>query len=159
MGRKQIFLLLAVLIFANLFSGCTYLKNRKNDAMDMFDVGITVSAKPGFSAYVDGGLVLPIGVSYVDGKLLGIGRSTFGVHDFRQKGVGYVIGGSLQRGVDNYDPEDPYAPKRYDTGLLGYAKGTTFAQLGPAEEETERPRTRATCPKTLHLGWIGFDFG
>ena len=33
-----------------LSTGCSYLRNRGSDAADIFDAGITVSKKPGFSA-------------------------------------------------------------------------------------------------------------
>ncbi|MBU0547375.1 MAG: hypothetical protein KKH57_01260 [Candidatus Omnitrophica bacterium] len=159
MSKKQIFLLLSVFILTSALSGCTYLKNRGNDAMDMFDVGITLTSKPNFALYLDIAQVLPIGFSHVDGKLIGIGRSTFGVHDFRQKGYGYLIGGSMQRGVDNYDPNNPDDPATYDVGILGFTNGTHMANYNPAQYEEGRPKTHPTCPKTLHLGWIGIEWG
>jgi hypothetical protein len=150
---------LSVFVLLSVLSGCAYLKNRGNDAMDMFDLGITVSKKPGFALYMDKPPVMPIGFANVDGKLIGLGRSSFGVHDFREKAVGYVVGGSIQRGVDNYDPQDPNALKEYGAGLIGYMQGTTAFQNDPAAGETGRPLTRPTCPMTIHLGWIGFEWG
>ncbi len=159
MVKKQVFFVLGVFIFTALFSGCAYLRNRGNDALDMIDLGIIVSKKPGFALYWDKPPVMPMGFAHVEGKLIGLGRSSFGVHDFREKGVGYIIGGSLQRGLDNYDPQDPSAPKTYGTGLMGFLKGTTAFQDDPAKDEEGRPKTRATCPLTIHLGWVGIDWG
>jgi hypothetical protein len=159
MVRKQAYLLCGVFLFTALFSGCAYLKNRGNDALDMFDLGITVSKKPGFALYMDKPPIMPMGFANVEGKLIGLGRSRFGVHDFREKGVGYFVGGSLQRGLDNYDVQDANAPARYDTGLLGYLKGTTAFQTDLSKDEEGRPKTRATCPLTVHLGWVGFEWG
>jgi hypothetical protein len=161
MFRKQIFLLLLVFLFATTLSGCAYLKNRGNDAMDLFDLGITVSSKPGFALYVDKPPVIPIGFANVDGKLIGMGRGGFGVYDFREKGVGYLIGGTLQRGVGNYDPQNPEDPKTYGRGLIGFIEKTTEFQNDPEpnKDTIGRPKTRPTCPMTLHLGWIGFEWG
>ncbi|MFH1354958.1 MAG: hypothetical protein ABIH19_02285 [Candidatus Omnitrophota bacterium] len=158
MSKKQICLLLGVFMLSSLFSGCTYLKNRGNDAMDMFDTGIILTSKPNFALYTDLGMVLPMGFSHIDGKLIGIGRSNFGVHDFRLNGYGYVIGGKMQRGVDNYNPDDPNDPPTYPVGIPALMDGTHMASIDPGRYE-ERPKTRYTCPKVIHLGWIGFDFG
>jgi hypothetical protein len=159
MARKQAFVVLGMFVFTSVFSGCAYLKNRGNDTLDMFDLGITVSKKPGFALYMDKPPVMPMGYANVDGKLIGLGRSRFGVHDFREKAVGYLIGGSIQRGLDNYDPQDPNALKEYGAGLIGYLNGTTAFQNDPAIGETGRPKTRPTCPLTIHLGWVGFEWG
>lgn len=161
MARRQIFLILLVFVLTTVLSGCAYLTNRKNDALDMMDLGVTVSKKPGFAIFMDKPPVLPMGFANVDGKLIGLGRSSFGVHDFRQKGFGYLIGGSLQAGVDNYDPQNPDDPKTYGRGLIGYLEKTTEFQNNPDPnpDVVGRPKTRPYCPMTLHLGWIGFEWG
>jgi len=160
MLRKQALLVLGVFIFTTVLSGCTYLRNRKNDALDMFDIGATVSKKPGLALYFDKPLqIIPMGFAHVDGKLIGIGRGRFGVHSYREKGAGYLVGGSLRRGVDNFDQQDPNSPQKYGTGLIGYLNGTTAYQNDPAKDETgPGPKTRPGCALTLHLGWVGFDF-
>ncbi len=158
MNKKNVLMLLTLVVISSLFSGCAYLRNRGMDAMDMFEAGLLVSAKPGFAVYSDV-IALPFGVSYVDGKIIGIGRSSLGVYDFRQKGYGYILGGKLQRGVGDYDPADNNDPQTYDTGIIGIANKTDFWSKNPPSEQSGRPLTRKTCPKTVHLGWIGFEWG
>jgi hypothetical protein len=160
MRLKKILLVFCVFVLASELSGCVYLVNRKNDAMDMFDLGILVSKKPGLAIYMNKPPVMPIGFSHVDGKLIGLAKSNFGVFDFREKSFGYLIGGSEQRGVGNYDPQNPQDPKRYGAGAIGFLSHTTTFQNDPGKDETvARPRTQPTCPMTLHLGWIGFEWG
>jgi hypothetical protein len=159
MFRRQMLFVLIVLMCASSFSGCAYLKNRGNDAKDIFDIGITTSSKPHFAFYFDLFGILPFGAVNVDGKFTGLGRSRFGVHDFREKGYGYILGGSIQRGLGNYDVKNPDDPKWYDTGLAGYMEGKTFSQMKEKDEEISRPKARQTWPKTFHLGWIGIEVG
>lgn len=159
MFKKQVLLVLGVFIFSCVFSGCTYLTNRKNDAKDMFDLGITTSSKPGFAAYIDFFGLFPVGVTHVDGKLIGLGKNSWGTHDFREHGTGYFLGGKLQHGLDDFDAQNPDDPKRYDTGLIGYFNGTTFCQTNPNVGQGTHPKIRQTAPKTLHLGWVGIEWG
>jgi hypothetical protein len=56
---------LTVLILAG--SGRAYMHNRGNDAAQIFDVGVTVSVKPGFSLYAGSLNILTLGFSHVDG--------------------------------------------------------------------------------------------
>ncbi|MDB4304208.1 hypothetical protein N9934_05420, partial [Desulfosarcina sp.] len=126
-------------------------------ALDMVDLGLTVSKEPGFALFLEfPPTIIPIGYSNVDGKLLGIGSGKFGSHDFSQHATGYLVGGTFQRNIANFDPEDPEALPTYETGLMGHIHDETFLHKAPEQNE-ERPKVRAVCPKTLHLGYIGID--
>jgi len=63
--------------------GCAYLKDRGNDAMDMFDIGITFSKQPRFGVYAGFQSLLGAGYAHVDGKMLGLGQRNVGWLDMR----------------------------------------------------------------------------
>ena len=77
-----------------LNAGCTYLENRADDAMDLVDVGLTVSKVPCFSAYYDFVPIAPIGAGIVDGWFLGLGGGKFGAFcPHYEKSVGFIFWG------------------------------------------------------------------
>ena len=126
-------------------SGCTYAKNRGNDALDILDVGVTTSKEPGFSLYAGFLNILSLGYSNVDGTLRGIGGGDTGAIPMRHNAAGALLWGREQMGYDGaFDPEDPESPQPHGVAPIGLL-------LGPLPSG----RHAVDCPKLLHLGWVG----
>lgn len=153
--------LLAALVMP---AGCTYLANRGRDAIDIVDIGLTVSKKPGFALYVDFFNITPVAVSHVDGTYLGIGNRQFGALDHKDRAWGALLWGSEQVNTGEFDPDNPHlispgkvrqmreageplpeqAP-RYNVGLVRMV----------AQDNSPPGPTFLSCRRTIHLGWIG----
>lgn len=127
-----------------LSSGCAYLKNRGNDAVDIFDVGVTVSEKPQFSLYAGFFNVLPVGYSHMDGTLYGLAHRQVGAIPARHRTIGLLHWGQEQLGYQDFEAADPKSPPPYGVGWIGLIKGPPVPK-----------RQIANCPKLLHLGWVG----
>jgi len=124
--------LLAALIFC---TGCTYLKNRGNDAIDMFDPGITLSLKPGFAIHLDFFNCLPLGYSHIEGVYLGLGNRQFGALSLHDHSWGYILRGREELQIGKFNPNDPHqvsppaiaelvaAGKPLPTQVLPYREG------------------------------------
>jgi hypothetical protein len=144
-GRRGAILALAMAVAASAAPGCAYLKNRGNDALDIFDIGLTVSRKPGVSLYCGCLNLIPIGYASVEGTLMGLGERQVGLLPARQHAAGVLLWGAEQfaYGV-NFQREAPNSPPDWRIGAIGLAEGP-------------RPPGRhlISCPKTLHLGFIG----
>ena len=138
--------LLAVGILASSVSGCAYMKHRGDDALAMFDIGFTFSAKPHFAAYFGFNSLIGVGYSEFDGKLLGIGNQNVGWLDMRNYSGGMVFEGYEQYGYCEYDTQRPDSPKRYGVGV-----GMLYHDL------RENVLQAMECPKFVHVGWIGFN--
>ncbi|MBM4036990.1 MAG: hypothetical protein FJ290_00625 [Planctomycetes bacterium] len=123
-------------------TGCgTYLRNRGNDALDMWDVGISVSSRPCLAFLpADYMNVTPIGFSRIEGKYHGIYKRQFGTWKLSDNVWGVVTCGSQTLTIGEFDPNDPNqfpaqeiaalkaankplptAPRRYNTGLVRVA--------------------------------------
>ncbi len=141
--------MLVILMIMSLLNGCAYINNRANDALDILDVGVTVTKEPKFALYAGFNGLVNLGYADVDGKLYGLGRRQFGTLNFRQQSWGVGLYG--QEHYDyNYDPEnvDPASespPEKYDVGLAGVS-------LNPPPI-----KDFFWCPKGLHLGWVGLQ--
>ena len=147
-GRSRTLLLAAAFAIISAASGaCAYLSDRGNDALDMFDVGVTVSPKPHFGVYAGFQSILGIGYADIDGKLLGIGDRKVGALDMRYKAAGSLLEAKEAWAfADDYDKADEDSPQRRGVGL-----GLIY---GPY------PKTvmgALNCPKLIHLGFIGFN--
>lgn len=146
----RLLIVLGIFLAASFFSsGCAYLKNRVNDASDLFDMGISLTKDPKVGVY--GSFNSLLGVGYADlkdGKLLGLGQRNIGLMDMRFRAAGSVIEGYEQYAYDgNYKKEDKTTPPKRGVGL-----GLIYH---------EKPRNiveALQCAKILHLGWIGIIF-
>jgi len=126
-------------------TGCAYLKDRGNDALDFAELGVTVSKKPAFSLYVGFLNVLSLGYAKTDGTLYGIAHRDAGALPVRHNAHGVLLWGEEQLGYcKDFDPTDPDSPDPWRVGPIGLIQGP-----GPAEHEI------LNCPKLLHLGWVG----
>ncbi len=138
----RILLCLCVVLSA---SGCTYMQHRGSDALDMFNVGVTVSKEPGFSLYAGVlSVVLTLGYSNVDGTLYGLADGNAGAVRMRQNAGGVILWGYEQFGYEQFDAADEDSPEPWKVGLIGVIEGP-----GPRDGQV------VNCPKLLHLGWVG----
>jgi hypothetical protein len=140
-GRIAALLVLVALLAAA--QGCSYPAHRLQDAAEMFDVGLTVSKKPQFSAYMNCPVIAPIGYGKVDGAFVGVGGGKAGVMPHHQKSSGLLVWGREQVSWDTFDPEKADTLSVQGVGVLGLAENTG-----------EDPYTVA-CIHYLHLGWVG----
>ena len=155
----RLFLPASLLVLMILFSGCSYLQKRGNDAKDIFDIGFTVSdhLKPDFAIYLDFFGRTPIGGAYVeDAKLLGIGNHKMGWLDYENKSWGAVVWGSEKSGSGEFDPTDPYQARADQQDLTERPRFHTGAVRMIAQDNAPHPIQFAACDKGIHLGWIGF---
>jgi hypothetical protein len=131
-------------------SGCTYLRDRGRDAMDVFDVGILVSdhARPDLGLFVSFWNIFPLGYAKVQGKLIGMGNGEVGLLDFVQDQTwGVLLWGAEQHGVAagaSWGADG--RPPRYDQGLVRIAARS--GRKPPIHQYFD-------CDRTIYLGWIG----
>lgn len=145
-SRGSLATVLCFLMVSLFFSsGCAYLKNRGNDALDVFDVGVTASKEPKFAIYAGFLNVTALGYSNLDGTLVGIGGREVGVMPVRQHAEGSIFHGSEQLGYADFNMEDPDSPEMWRVGIIGLLEGPP-----PPKGQI------VNCPKLLHFGWIGF---
>lgn len=139
---------------SEVFSGIEhYPENRVRDALDMIDIGFTVSKKPGFALWYDFVPIIPVGVSYVDGYYIGLsgGKLTlWDKHFQRHLGVGIWGHEEVSWGVSKEeldampDEERKEASNFQRTGLIGSLQRPFAA-----------PPYFISCPHYIHLGWVG----
>ena len=92
-GRVARGLVLASIAALAATAGCSYLRNRGSDALDMFDAGVTWTRKPQFGIYANCPFLAPAGYAKVDGHFAGIGGGQLGVVEHRQDNVGLLAWG------------------------------------------------------------------
>ena len=146
-SRGRVLILSAVLATLVLSSGCAYMKDRGHDALNIFDIGITVTKQPHFGIYAGFNSLLAAGYTDIpDGWLLGLGHTHFGALDMRYHGAGALLEGYEAQGYDDFDKNDPNSPRE---------RGMGFGML-----YSHTPRTipeAMQCNKIVHVGWIGLD--
>jgi hypothetical protein len=156
--RQLFFSLLAVA--AILSTGCTYMHNRGEAAMKMFDIGITVSpiCKPGLAVYVSIPGSIGAGGSCVDGKIFGIANNHAGWLDYENKSYGAVLWGSSKQGGGDFDSKDIYQARDDQRDLT---ERPTF-HTGPVRDiacDNEVPSPAfIECDKFVHIGYVGILF-
>lgn len=137
--------LIAVLLaLVAVATGCTYAKARGKDALDMFDVGFTVSTKPQFGIYGNCPFIAPGGYSKVDGHYIGLGGGKFGVMEHHQDAAGLLMWGR-----ENITWKDAKTEETSGTGKM------QVGPLGMAADEEGNPVYKPQCAHYLHLGFIG----
>ena len=154
MKHKLSPLLLGILVLTN---GCSYLRNRGLDALDIVDVGVTFTDKtsPDFAIFADFFSITPVGYSRIDGKVFGIGNRQIGWLDYEDRCWGVLLWGSEKKGSGKFNPKDPHQARvdqqdlktrpRFNTGIL---RMSLQDNLPPLLQFLE-------CDRCVHLGWIG----
>jgi hypothetical protein len=150
--------LLALSLGFSLLSGCAYMRDRGNDALDIFDIGFTVTDKcePDFALYADLPGRTPIGGACVEGKLFGIGDRQIGYMKYRNSSWGAIAWGSEFQGCGDFNANDTYQARedqrnlkerpRFNTGFVNMIQNDNTPPLLPF----------FTCDKIIHIGYIGF---
>ena len=136
-------------------SGCTYLKYRGQDAMDMMDVGITFSSKPQFALYASGPFVQigALGFGKVDGHFFGFGEgkaSLWGPH--YESSCGVLVWGEELLSYHLTESQLAALPPR-ESDLTA-----NFMRVGPIgfiQGPLPSLKYFGSCPHYIHLGWIG----
>jgi hypothetical protein len=137
---------LAILLAACALNatGCTYLKYRGEDALETFDIGVTLSKQPHLSLYACGASIITFGYSKFDGILLGMGGGFFGKVEHENKcwGNGFYGEESLVWGKNRR----PWKRYRHRQGIQGAL----------SQRRVQPPAYFPACVHNFHLGWIGF---
>ncbi len=124
--------------------GCGYLRDRLSDSTQMFDLGLSFSAKPQFSAYVNCPVIAPLGYGKVDGYYLGMGGGKVGAMKFHQQSSGLLVWGREEVSWESFDAKKADTLSVQGVGVLGLAEGQHDGKAySPA------------CIHYLHLGFIG----
>ena len=117
-SRGRALVLAVVLATLVLSSGCAYMSDRGHDALNIFDIGFTVTKEPHFGIYAGFNSILALG--YMDmpnGWLLGLGHTHFGALDMRYHGGGMLLEGYEAQGYDDFDKNDPDSPRERGMGF------------------------------------------
>ena len=145
--RRLWFVVAAAALGAVSFSsGCAYLEDRGNDALDIFELGVTTSEKPQLSIYAGVVNVITIGYAETDGTFYGLARRQVAAMPFRNRTVGYLLWGKEQLAYGDFNAADENSPEPWKVGQIGLVQGTRIP-----------PHEMANCPKLLHLGWVGIQ--
>jgi len=142
--KRTICLALSLAVVMLASQGCTYLKYRGEDALDMLDVGVTWSREPQLAIYGDCAAITPVGWGHVDGYFAGWGGGQIGVTRHYEKCFGLLLWGHEELGWGEFDTNDPATLDGQGVGILGIA-------LPPYG----RPAYTPACVHFLHLGWVG----
>jgi len=119
MARRSVLLVTGIIALSGILcSGCSYMRKRGNDALDMFDIGVTVSQTPGFSLYSSCFEIFTVGYSNVDGRFHGLCRRRVGSFPLRHNATGVLVWGYEQLGYDEVDFADPDSPESWRVGQL-----------------------------------------
>jgi hypothetical protein len=144
--RRRLGVLLALVWVCASSQGCTYLRHRGEDLLDIADIGVTASIKPGFALYVDAVSVLPLGISRVDGYFVGWGGGQVGFTRHYETCWGLLAIGHEVHAWGSFSKDDPSTLNRQFVGLGGLP-------MFPVVQS--RPSYMPACVHYLHLGFIG----
>jgi len=143
--RGGVLLCVVLSVGAMLFSGCAYLKDRGNDALDILDVGITFTKEPRIGLYADFQSIGSLGYAEIDGWMLGIGNRRAGWLPMRYHVGGAVLEGREEWAYGDYE-SDPDIIQKQGVGLGMIYHGV------PATV----PKA-FNCAKFAHLVFIGVN--
>jgi hypothetical protein len=125
-------------------AGCTYVRCRGKDALDMVDVGFTFTKKPQFGLYANCPFIAPGGYSKVDGQYVGIGGGKVGVMEHHQEAAGLLLWGREDVG---------WSEEGSDSGAE--AQAHEVGPLGVAADSEGNPVYKPQCAHYFHLGFVG----
>jgi len=139
-------------------TGCTYLRNRANDASDVFEIGLTVTprVRPTFALTWNPFNVLPFGYANAELTYLGWSDRQAGCMDIDFHSWGLLVWGSQRLGIGLPAPDEGGEPAPLGWSVTEPGHTYTVGLLGaPLGGNAPPGRTFGECPKLLHLGWIG----
>ena len=150
LGRFGTVLALAVILMAS--QGCNtavgrYFQYRGEDALEMADVGLTITKKPSVGLYWNSLDLLVFGYSDIDGYFVGLGGGQIGMTRHYNKCAGLMV--SEERvGWGNFDKTDPNTLSIRNGGLLGFA-----SLMGGKSTPDYTPACVHFFP---HIAYVGF---
>ena len=118
---KSLALSLGVALTLTAFQGCSYMKDRGHDALQMADIGVMVSKKPYAALYACGFGAVSLGAGKCDGYFAGWGGDTVGInrHYYRTIGLGPWSYSEVGWG-DEFDQANPIPSSN---GTPGWSDG------------------------------------
>jgi hypothetical protein len=142
---RRLGLVLALAVVFAAAQGCTYLKYRGQDFMEMADLGLTITKTPQIGLYANGVSIVCGGYSNIDGWFAGWGGGKFGVQRHYNYCWGMLLGGWEEIGWGDFDKNDPDTLYRQQQGIIGIVQ--------PPYDSN--PAYVPACVHYLHLGWLG----
>jgi len=113
-----------------VFQGCTYLQYRGEDALDMVELGVSVTETPYLSAYFCVVSLANFGGGHVDGHVLGMGGRRVGWIRHYQKTAGLVLWSYEEIGWgDEFDKDRAETLDCHHFGPIGWL---AYPQRRPA---------------------------
>ncbi len=137
---------LALVACSGCAAGLEYGKYRVQDALDVVDVGLTVTAKPCIGLYWNSLDVFPVGYSYIDGYFVGWGGGQIGVTRHFNECWGLGIGHEEIGWGKEFDKDDPDTMYTRYSGILGTVV---------APHKTNPGYTPSCVHFFPHVGFIG----
>lgn len=129
-GRRKLPVRLAILaalaLLVAVAQGCSgvqhYALYRAQDAVEILDLGVTITKTPQFALYGTFFTFATAGYADVDGWFAGIGDGQVGMtrHHFKAWGLG-VIGHEALGWGDEFDMDDPSTISEQYSGAIGVA--------------------------------------
>lgn len=136
---------LALLLGLLMVSGCSYAQYRAEDALEMVDVGFTITEEPQIGLYWNSLDIFPFGYSHIDGYFVGLGGGHPLVMRHYNKCQGFGIA-YQEIGWGDFDKNDPETLHRNYAGILGY--------LSPPHQSD--PAYSPACVHFFpHIGHVG----
>lgn len=159
-AHRRLSFFMFLLVASLSLNGCTYLKNRGNDARDIFDVGVTVntSLKPQFAFYFDQFSIFTLGYSHFKGKIFGNVNSKDGLLDYENYDWGVVAWGSRKEGADPFDPTDPRQARADQKDLKERPRFDLGLARIPFSNDPPPWRQYIECHRIFHFGYVGIVF-
>lgn len=143
---RRVGVCLGVALVLMTLQGCTYMKNRGDDALQVADIGLTFSNRPYLSAYVCGFGAISFGAGSFDGHFLGWGGDAVSWQRLYHRDIGLGPWSYSEIGWgDSLDPQKPETLEQWYAGLIGWF-----------QHPPRRPAYGVACVHYLHLGWFGF---
>ena len=125
-------------------TGCGYVKHRGQDAVDLFDVGFTVTKRPQFGIYANCPMLAPAGYGKVDGQYVGIGDGRVGVMEHHQDNLGLIVYGREKTTWGQTQEE-------HDRSEVNEVAPAGFVTDAVDKDIDYDP----ACVHYLHLGFVG----
>ncbi len=160
MNNKSLCFFMMLAALGCLFSGCAYLKNRGNDALDIMDLGISVNDRiePQFGLYIDFFNILPLGYSNVEGKCIGLGNRQAGWLYYADKSWGVIFWGKEKKALGELNPLDPHRTREDQRDTKEWPSYNVGLVRMFSEDDSPPTLQFIECQRVLHLGWIGIFF-
>mgnify|MGYP006281273005 FL=1 len=147
-----------LIVALSLTTGCSYMKDRGNDALDIMDIGFSVNDRiePQFGLYLDFFNILPLGYSNVEGKALALGNRQAGWLYHADKSWGVIGWGKEMKALGEFNPENPHRA-RPDQRDIDHWPYYNVGAVRMIDEDDAPPTVQfIECNRILHIGWVGF---